>query len=699
MALNENLKMKVDITNLCAGSLEEPDAGKLVTIGVLNDLAQDVQEKINDLIQDDDDELDSIDDIVNAINGIKSDITDLERDKVNLDDYTSFKQEYNQLEADVQTLQNNAANTDKTLESLISADVTINTSIGQLQTDLSDVKNNYATKEELEDHADAASDIYALKTELNATTDSLNTLANRVNAWQDTNTTYSLAQDGDKVSLIDDENNECGSFTDTNTTYDLILNGNKLQLQGSDGTTNEVTLPEGGGSGGGGSADEVISKGDGNQSVEIAGGSAVTDYAIAMGHSATAGSFGWRISHYTKDSTDMVIDDPNETFPLDAGYAFSVRFNSNYDLYGTIVSASRSDNKVSIQISKAINDVLSNDNTDDRNTIKLYSGFTSDIKTDKNNLVCIQGGNIPVGVNAVAQGDNTQALGLTSSAEGKETKAIGAYAHTEGRSTIAAWGSHAEGQYTRAVALSSHAEGQFTQAKGQSAHAEGIDSIAEGNGSHAEGSSTKAVGAHSHVEGHGSIAYGWAAHAEGSSSIASNEGAHAEGHGTIANANGAHAEGTYMQPPSKGTGNLPEKSIQLSNGKTFTYWLNGKSYTTIKGPVAEHRGAHAEGSQTLAYAYASHAEGRGTVAEGEQSHAGGLETIAVRDNSTAIGQYNLPLENGLFIIGNGEEGERKNAFVVYEDGHAEASSCTGNNGDNEVVTMGYLKNYLLDKEW
>ena len=80
MALNENLKMKVDITNLCAGSLEEPDAGKLVTIGVLKGL-----------IQDGDEELDSIDDIVNAINGIKSDITDLERDKVNLNDYTSFK--------------------------------------------------------------------------------------------------------------------------------------------------------------------------------------------------------------------------------------------------------------------------------------------------------------------------------------------------------------------------------------------------------------------------------------------------------------------------------------------------------------------------------------------------------------------------------------------------------------------------------
>jgi hypothetical protein len=56
MALNENLKMKVDITDLCAGSLEEPDTGKLVTIGVLKEL-----------IQDDDTELDSIEDVANAV--------------------------------------------------------------------------------------------------------------------------------------------------------------------------------------------------------------------------------------------------------------------------------------------------------------------------------------------------------------------------------------------------------------------------------------------------------------------------------------------------------------------------------------------------------------------------------------------------------------------------------------------------------
>ena len=86
--------------------------------------------------------------------------------------------------------------------------------------------------------------------------------------------------------------------------------------------------------------------------------------------------------------------------------------------------------------------------------------------------------------------------------------------------------------------------------------------------------------------------------------------------------------------------------------------------------------SHAEGINTEASGKCSHAEGYYTTASGEFSHAGGYYTIADYDNMTAIGKYNISNDeelitirkNKLFVVGNGNEKNRMDAFIITEKG-------------------------------
>lgn len=124
---------------------------------------------------------------------------------------------------------------------------------------------------------------------------------------------------------------------------------------------------------------------------------------------------------------------------------------------------------------------------------------------------------------------------------------------------------------------------------------------------------TDGLGFHAHVEGEQSRAYG--------------ESSHAEGYGTVVRGDCGHAEGSRTQ----------------SNGLH----------------------SHSEGFGTQANGHNAHAEGFQTFANGFASHAGGSGTVAQNDCSTVIGRYNKNQMLGdAFIIGNGSEEARSNAFRV-----------------------------------
>jgi trimeric autotransporter adhesin len=242
------------------------------------------------------------------------------------------------------------------------------------------------------------------------------------------------------------------------------------------------------------------------------------------------------------------------------------------------------------------------------------------------------------------QGFNVTASGLYSHAEGRQNEANGDYSHAEGRQN------EANGDY-------SHAEGYITIAQGTGSHAEGLFTSASGNYSHAEGYYTKATGQYSHAEGTETTSQGEYSHAEGENTIASGSYSHAEGQGSI-------ASGLY---------------------------------------------SHAEGNQTTASGQYSHAEGAGTIALGNSSHAGGRGTIASGSYQHAIGFYNTQGDTtSLFIVGNGQINDRKDAFkvsanssIIIPQTQSSAPAWTGTDGEIIPATVGgqYLLYMWMNGAW
>ena len=220
--------------------------------------------------------------------------------------------------------------------------------------------------------------------------------------------------------------------------------------------------------------------------------------------------------------------------------------------------------------------------------------------------------------------ENNIASGDYSHAEGTRTQATGRFAHTEGYETIASGiSSHAEGMVTKSINDFTHTEGCGTTATAMYAHASGYYTEASGNASHSEGDNTRASGQNSHAEGNNTTASGGCSHTEGNYTQAFGECSHTEGYGTKANFY-SHAEGWY---------------------------------------------AIADGSYC-------HAEGHHTNAKNKYAHAGGYYTIANK-YQTAIGRGNIDTSapssdtdttGSLFVIGNGDDNNRSNAFRIATDG-------------------------------
>lgn len=220
-----------------------------------------------------------------------------------------------------------------------------------------------------------------------------------------------------------------------------------------------------------------------------------------------------------------------------------------------------------------------------------------------------------------------EATGANSHAEGRETVASGECAHSEGRGTIAS-------------GITAHAEGKNSMAVGYTTHAEGTNSLAGGTTKPSE-NTDRTEGYFAHAEGNATWAKGNSSHAEGIGTIAGKIACHAEGYYTEATGERSHAEGYYTKATS---GN-----------------------------------SHAEGSSTQATGVNSHAEGNKTLASGANSHAGGVGTIARQNSQTVIGRYNKGNEsvNSLFVIGNGSESNRSNAFEVMSNNIGEVSLVLG----------------------
>jgi hypothetical protein len=221
------------------------------------------------------------------------------------------------------------------------------------------------------------------------------------------------------------------------------------------------------------------------------------------------------------------------------------------------------------------------------------------------------------------------------------------------------------GNYYIALGTDAQAYGNYTIAFGSS-------SYANSEGSFSHGKSVTANGDYSHAEGYNTTANGDYSHAEGLNNTSTGNYSHAEGNANGAVGNGSHAEGFN---------NTSEGVFSHAEGNS-TYTLGDYS--------------HAEGNSTQALGDFSHAEGTSTVSTGTGSHAEGIGTIAAGDYQHASGKYNVSSTStdDLFIIGNGTQSARRDAFKVRMSGsiilpttQSAAPSWTGTNGEMVFATV------------
>ena len=117
------------------------------------------------------------------------------------------------------------------------------------------------------------------------------------------------------------------------------------------------------------------------------------------------------------------------------------------------------------------------------------------------------------------------------------------------------------------------------------------------------------------------------------------------------------------------------------------------------GTTASGNYSHAEGGSTTASGNYSHAEGYNTTASGYCSHAQNNYTIADYNSMTAIGNYNISntneqvnkKKNKLFVVGNGTELKRQDAFIITNNGDVFVS---GN-----VFVKGNVKKSIGNDNW
>ncbi len=117
-------------------------------------------------------------------------------------------------------------------------------------------------------------------------------------------------------------------------------------------------------------------------------------------------------------------------------------------------------------------------------------------------------GSVALGVNALASGDVSFAVGHSAAATGPGSVALGPFSIASGDTSFAIMGS-ATGRGTVAIGLRSVAEGEYSVAVGVGAVATDEVTTAIGPGAYATGYATTALGAGSRASGLHSIAIGW----------------------------------------------------------------------------------------------------------------------------------------------------------------------------------------------
>lgn len=322
---------------------------------------------------------------------------------------------------------------------------------------------------------------------------------------------------------------------------------------------------------------------------------------------------------------------------------------------------------------KAVDLTINNDYNPDRGAIGLSSFAVGSAATASGVSAIAMGmrtvasgaASVAIGFNATAKSPNAFAIGNGANVGEPSSGAIaigeqatvGNYA-----SSSIAIGSEAKAQanYATAIGRKVIANGAFSTAMGYQTYTELEGSFAAGKSSRATGATSVAIGYENNASDTYAIAMGGGAEALGRSAIAMGELVKARGNNTI-------AIGSNIEIPA---GSERIFSIGTSNNlsailKTTSSTVLGHQNTITSGTgfiLGNNNAINAGGIDAIAIGLDNQSNGNTSVALGHNLRATGQYMVAV-------GGLNQELSNPVaFVVGNGSNTTRSNAFVVLQDG-------------------------------
>jgi len=280
--------------------------------------------------------------------------------------------------------------------------------------------------------------------------------------------------------------------------------------------------------------------------------------------------------------------------------------------------------------------------------------------------------------------ESIDSVGLNSMATGFESKAIGNYSQAMGYQTVAkGLNSLAIGYLSRANGVNSYAFGKEVLAKDSNCFVFGNKSVALGKGSFAIGSQDSAIG-------RGSMAFGFNTKAEGLGSFtmgaftkAVNTLDVAMGYETVASGGGSTAMGWFSQAKGDASLAMGDSSVAIGSAS-----LAMGNHTIASGASATSMGlcTKAIGDYSTAMGDSSIASGFAATAMGYRTVASGLHALAMGDRSVASGAASLAMgseaqANGFFSVAIGASskanGDASIAFGHNSIADGNASLATG----------------------
>ena len=388
----------------------------------------------------------------------------------------------------------------------------------------------------------------------------------------------------------------------------------------------------------------------------------------AEGSKNVAGGRGYKILAQFQDSGTNGVYQLRTIEGLEIGMEYSIRTGFSKPKAGEIIQLNNVDNLVWVTNFQTVDLVDETKYPDDPDNFIA-----------RNYLMIVDHpelGDMEVGFNAHAEGEENIAHDLDTHVEGWNNKALAMFGHAEGRQNIVGYAAHAEGWNNEALGDASHAEGKDNKALGLGSNVSGTQNTTyeEAKYSHAEGFKAKAKGSYSHVEGESAASTGKASHAEGYGTNSIGDYSHAEGN--RANSIGAysHAEGGTNRSSTSVIYNNEEPVFEYDNGKltdnSIETVVNTWDNTKFLASLGQH--SHTEGYNTISVGSNTHAEGEETAAIGDDSHAEGYSNKTYGYASHIEGAKNN-------IHGSYSHSEGYNNTISGSSSHAEGN-------DNQITS-------------